>query len=73
MKAMNRPIPIAIAFFSSSGIARMIVSRKPLSTSTVTTAPSSTISPIADGKERCSVPTRVKATIALIPSPGASA
>ncbi len=40
MKAMKRPMPIAIAFFSSSGIARMIASRRPTSTRIVTARPS---------------------------------
>jgi hypothetical protein len=66
-------MPIAIAFFSSIGIARMICSRRPVRTSAVTTTPSSTIRPIADGNESSCWPTSGNATIALMPWPGASA
>ena len=44
---MKRPMPIAIAFFSSSGTALMTDSRIPVSTRTVTSAPSRTTMPIA--------------------------
>jgi hypothetical protein len=73
MKAMKRPIPIAIAFFSSSGIARITFSRMPASTRTVTSAPSMTMIPIASGNPSPTCATSVKATIALIPRPGAIA
>ncbi len=73
MNAMKRPMPIAIAFFNSSGIARMIFSRSPLTTSSVTAMPSTTIRPIAAGKDSPSVATSWNATIALIPRPGAIA
>jgi hypothetical protein len=73
MKAMKRPMPIAIAFFSSSGIARMIFSRIPTSTRIVTSAPSMTMIPIASGNPSPAPKTRLKATMALMPRPGAMA
>ena len=73
MNAMKRPIPIAIAFFRSSGIASMIFSRMPVRTRIVTAMPSTTIRPIAAGNERPSFATRLNATTALSPSPGAIA
>jgi hypothetical protein len=73
MNAMNRPIPIAIAFFSSSGIALMIASRSPRSTRIVIASPSTTTRPIASGKLRPACATSVNATTALRPSPGAIA
>ncbi len=73
MKAMNRPMPIAIAFFRSSGIASMIRSRMPERTRIVTAMPSTTMSPIAAGNERPSPATRPKATTAFRPRPGAIA
>ena len=72
MNRMNRPMPAPIAFLSASGTAFMTASRKPTMTSSVTTRPSRTITPIAP----CGVrprPVREKATIALIPRPAASA
>jgi hypothetical protein len=73
MKAMKRPIPIAIAFFNSSGIAFMIASRRPRTTSTKTARPSSTTIPIASGKPSPSFATSVNATTAFSPRPGAIA
>jgi hypothetical protein len=73
MKAMNSPIPIAIAFLSSSGIARMTASRSPMITRIVTASPSTTTSPIASGNPSPSFATSVKATSAFSPSPGAIA
>jgi hypothetical protein len=73
MKAMKSPIPIAIAFFRSSGIESMIFSRVPVSTRIVTAMPSTTTKPIAAGKDRPSLATRPNATTALSPSPGAIA
>jgi hypothetical protein len=70
---MKRPIPIAIAFFSSSGIARMTRSRMPSRTSSVTSAPSRTTMPIASGKPSPSPATSVNATTAFRPRPGAIA
>jgi hypothetical protein len=49
MNAMKRPMPIAIAFFRSSGIASMTFSRSPVTTKIVTAIPSTTIRPIAAG------------------------
>ena len=73
MNAMKSPIPIAIAFFRSSGIASMIRSRVPVSTRMVTAIPPTTIRPIAAGNDKPSPATRLNATTALRPSPGASA
>ena len=73
MKAMKSPMPMAIAFLRSSGIASMTFARKPVSTKTVTAMPSTTMSPIAAGYESPSPATRPKATVALIPRPGAIA
>ena len=70
---MKRPIPIAIAFFRSSGIASMIFSRMPVRTRIVTAIPSTTTSPIAAGNDSPSPATRPKATTALSPRPGAIA
>ncbi len=49
MNAMKSPMPTTIAFFSSSGIARMIDSRSPRRTKSVIARPSMTMSPIASG------------------------
>jgi hypothetical protein len=73
MNAMKSPIPIAIAFFRSSGIASRIRSRMPVNTRIVTAIPSTTTSPIAAGNERPSPATRPNATTALRPRPGAIA
>jgi hypothetical protein len=73
MKAMKRPMPIAIAFLSSRGMASMTFSRIPMSTSAVTSAPSRTTMPIASGKPSPSPATSVKATTAFNPRPGAIA
>ena len=70
---MKSPIPIAIAFFRSSGIASMIVSRVPVRTRIVTAMPSTTTSPMAAGNERPSPATRLNATTAFRPRPGAIA
>ena len=73
MNAMKRPMPIAIAFFSSSGTALMMDSRIPVRTRTVTSAPSSTTMPMASGQESPAPRTRPKATTAFRPMPGAIA
>ena len=73
MNAMKRPIPIAIAFFSSIGIAFMIASRRPTSTRIVTARPSTTTRPIASGKLSPACATSVNATTAFRPRPGAIA
>jgi hypothetical protein len=73
MNRMNRPMPTAIAFFSDSGTAFMIASRRPTSTSTSTTMPSSTMTPMAPAGLSWRVRTRKNATRALIPRPAASA
>ncbi len=73
INAMNRPMPMPIARFRSIGIALRISSRTPVSTKIVIRTPSATITPIACGHVRPSVPTNVNATNALRPSPAAIA
>ena len=70
---MNRPMPTPIASLSDSGTASMIAVRRPASTSTTATRPSITTiaMPTCHGRPRPR--TMSNATIALIPSPGASA
>ena len=71
--AMNRPMPTPIESFTSCGIARMIASRSPASTSTTAIRPSMTTQAIATGHGTPSVRMMLKATYALSPSPDASA
>jgi hypothetical protein len=73
MNRMKSPMPTAIARFRESGTAFMIASRRPTSTSSRTTSPSITITPIAPAGVRPSVSTRKNATNALMPRPAASA
>ncbi len=73
MNRMKRPIPTPIARFSASGTAFMIASRRPTRTSTRTTRPSRTMTPIAPAGVRPSPRTSVKATMPLMPRPAASA
>ena len=73
MNAMKSPMPIAMAFLRSSGIAFITFSRYPVRTNAVTARPSTTISPIAAGNDSPSPATRLNATTALSPSPGAIA
>ncbi len=72
MNRMNRPMPTPIARLSDSGTACMTASRKPTTTSSVTSRPSRTMTPIAPWgvKPRAVSP---KATIALMPRPAAMA
>ena len=72
MNRMNRPMPTPMDRFSATGTAFMIASRRPIATRTVTTMPSSTITPIAPAGVR-PLPIRVNATIPLMPSPAARA
>ena len=73
MNRMNRPMPTPIAYFSDVGTARMIASRRPTTTSSVTTMPSRTITPIAPCGVRPWVRTSPKATAPLMPRPAAIA
>jgi len=71
ISVMNRPMPAAIADFSPAGTAWKIARRKPVSTRTRMTRPSSTISPIASAQVMSAA--IVNATNAFRPSPAASA
>ena len=51
MNAMNNPIPIPMASLRSIGIALSTASRNPVSTSTETIRPSTTMTPIASGHD----------------------
>ncbi len=73
MIVMNSPMPIPMANLRSPGMASITASRKPTSTSREMITPSATITPMASGQLRWSVPTRAKATNALRPRPAASA
>ena len=71
ISAMNRPMPTLIAVFSWVGTARNTALRKPVSTSTRISRPSSTTSPMASCHD---IPDAIeKATNALSPRPVASA
>ena len=71
MIVRKNPIPTAIAVFSCGGMASNTARRKPVSTSTVISRPSSTIRPMISGQE--SWVAAKTATIALMPRPAASA
>jgi hypothetical protein len=71
MKAMNNPIPTAIAAFSDGGTMLKTAVRKPVAASTTTTSPSTTTRPIASGQLICGA--SVNATNALSPRPVAIA
>ena len=73
MKRMKKPMPMTIAFLSSSGMALKIASRKPVSTRMVMTMPSMTMMPMASGSSGPRPATSWKATTALRPMPGAMA
>ena len=51
MMVRKKPMPTAIAVFSCGGIASKTARRKPVSTSTVISRPSSTIRPMISGQE----------------------
>ena len=71
MRAMNRPMPTLIAVLSWAGTAWKTALRKPVSTSTRITRPSSTTSPIASCQD---MPEAIeKPTKAFSPRPVASA
>jgi hypothetical protein len=71
MKAMNRPMPTPIACFIGCGMAFMIASRSPVTTSTQIRMPSRTTRPIAS--DQLISGASWKATTALRPSPAAMA
>ncbi len=73
MKRMNNPMPTAIASLRLFGTAFITASRRPARTSTVTTMPSRTITPIAPCGVSPSPTTNWNATAALIPNPVAIA
>ena len=73
MKRMKKPMPMAMAFLSCRGMPRKIASRRPVSTRMVMTMPSITMMPMAAFIVRPPAATRLKATTALMPSPGAMA
>ncbi len=73
MKRMKRPMPTPMARLSAAGIAFMIASRKPVSTSAVITRPSSSTTPIAAVHGSFMPATSWKATTALSPIPDARA
>ena len=73
MKRMKSPMPTPMARLSDTGIAFMIASRKPVSTSAVITAPSSSTTPIAAVHGSLRPATSWNATTALSPMPEASA
>ena len=73
MNRMKKPMPTTMAFFSSIGMALKMASRKPVSTRIVMARPSSTTMPMALSKLRPCAATRLKATTALRPMPGAIA
>ncbi len=73
MKRMKKPMPMAIAFLSCSGMALKMASRKPVSTRMVMTMPSIRMMPMAPFMVRPPAATRLKATTALRPMPGARA
>ena len=73
MNRMKKPMPTTIAFLSSSGMALKMASRKPVRTRMVMATPSRKMRPIACGKVRPCPRTRLKATTALSPIPGAMA
>ena len=66
-------MPMAIAFLSGRGMALKMAVRRPVSTRIVMTMPSITTMPMACGMVRPPAATRLKATTALMPRPGASA
>ncbi len=73
MKRMKKPMPMTIAFFSSRGMALKIASRKPVRTRMRIAMPSSTTRPIALAIVSPWPSTRLNATTALSPMPGAMA
>ncbi len=70
---MTSPMPTPMASLSEVGTARTTVSRRPASTSTTAITPSMTTQAIPTGHSTRWPRMRSKATIALMPSPDASA
>ena len=73
MNRMKKPMPMAIAFLSGSGMALKMAVRAPVRTRIVMTMPSITMMPMAPFMVRPPAATRLKATTALMPRPGAMA
>ncbi len=73
MNRMKKPMPTTIAFLSSIGIALKIASRKPVMTRMVMATPSRTMRPMASAIVSPWPRTRLNATTALSPMPGAMA
>jgi len=73
MSARNRPIPAPMARCSDLGMASRIASRTPMRTRMVMARPSATMTPIASGAVSPWIATRLPATAALMPIPGATA
>ncbi len=71
MKAMNRPMPTAMAFLRAMGTASNTDWRTPVSTRTVIASPSRTTMPMAAGHDIC--PASWKATTPFSPRPAATA
>ena len=72
-RVMNRPMPTPIASFIDSGMARMIASRRPTSTSTSARRPSTTMHDMPTGHATLWPRMMSNATTAFRPSPVASA
>jgi len=73
MKRMKKPMPMAMAFLSGSGMALKMAVRAPVRTRIVMAIPSITMMPIAPSIVSPPAATRLKATTALMPRPGAIA
>ena len=73
MNATNRPMPIPMAWRSATGMASITASRKPSMTSTKMMTPSKNTTPMAMRQSSPIDPHSVKATMALMPIPDASA
>ncbi len=71
MKAMNMPIPAAIAAFNSAGTALNTAVRRPVTANTTMMIPSITTSPMASGQLTCGA--IVTASRVLMPRPVAIA
>lgn len=71
MKALNAPIPAAMAVLSGPGIAANTAVRNPVRASSTMITPLTTTSPIASGQLTCGA--MVTATSVLMPSPVAMA
>ena len=73
ISAMNRPKPTEIAWRRTTGIASMIASRKPQTTSSKMTMPSRKMTPMATRQSPSHTVVVMPATMALMPRPDAQA